>query len=356
MKVYIHLGYGFDAASYAQRYREGRTNDLTPYGFHLAEGPTTILSFSRDENSSRRGRLAQWLTRRLRFDLLHAWVNRHAIRDSDIIWTMTDGEAFAVAALMSLGIVPKRPIIGNAVWLFDRWSHFPSPVKVMFKQLSRKISVLTVHSQACLPVAHSVFPGLRVELTHFGINLDSYEIRKPEPTPAAGPIRVLAAGNDKTRDWSTLLAALGNDERFALSAWTPSLNENDVKRNSNLSLPKPDTLDAIIELYLTHDVVIVPMIPNIFSGITVALEAAALGKPIICSDTGGVPTYFDATQVQYVPPEDANALRDAVLRIRDGEASSMAGAAQARLIRSGYNTQTMIRRYIELSQQLLYRS
>ena len=68
-------------------------------------------------------------------------------------------------------------------------------------------------------------------------------------------------------------------------------------------------MSDFIACYHWADIVAVPMRQNIYSGITVALEAAAMGTPVVSSRTGGVPTYFGEDEVFYSPagglPSDA---------------------------------------------------
>ena len=359
LKVYVHLGHGFEADQFRERFERGEFNDLTPYGFHLAEGPDVSVTFSQDRPGGTPGRWLRSLNRRLRFAADHGWHNRQAIADSDIVWTMSENEAFALAALMMLHLVPRRPIIGAAIWLFNDWGRLPRANRAVYRTLSRCIDVLTVHSEACLPVAAEAMLDTSVELSLFGINEQSYpplpRTAEKARVPGNGPVHVLAAGNDRTRDWPTLLAALGNDDRFLVSAWTPMLDAGDMARIRNLRLPKPPTMAAIRAMYEAADVVVVPMVPNLFSGITVALEAAALGRPVICSATGGVPSYFAADEMLFVPTGDPDVLREAVLAARTPRLSAMTTAAQARFAQGEYTTRAMIGRYLALTERVLGR-
>lgn len=356
LKVYVHLGHGFEASQFRERFARGEFNDLTPYGFHLAEGPDVAVTFSCDRPGGTRGRWLRSINRRLRFSADHAWHNRQAIIDSDVVWTMSENETFALAALMMLRLLPRRPTVGAAIWLFNDWHRLSLANRAIYRILSRWVDVVTVHSAACLPVAAEAGLHSSVELSLFGINEQSYPPLPRATGARSGPIHVLAAGNDRTRDWATLLAALGNDDRFLVSAWTPMLGEADLARITNLRLPKPPTMAGIRAMYEAAEIVVVPMVPNLFSGITVALEAAALGRPVICSDTGGVPSYFDSGEVTLVPTGDADALRQAALAARTTRVAAMADAAQARFDSGDYTTRAMIGRYLAITRRLLGRA
>ena len=353
LKVHVQLGYSLEASHFKERFRRGQSTEPTPYDFHLAERPGVAVSFSTNQGRRPRGRLAGIIGRRLRFGIDHAWHNRSAIAASDVVWTMDEGEAFGVAALMWLRVVPPRPIVGNAIWLFHHWSSLPAAVRWLFRRLSRYIDVLTVHSNSNLSAAATAGLACPVELNPFGVSDTAFVPLPPRDAPGGEPIRILAAGNDWTRDWPTLLEALGNDDRFIVSAWTSALDESDAARISNLHLPKPSTLAAIRQMYADTDVVVVPMVPNPYSGITVALEATAQGRPVIATATGGIPTYFDDTQVRYVPPGNARELRDAVLAMRQPHHASMAARARDRWLADDYTTRGMIDRYFKLTRRCL---
>ncbi|OXH87791.1 hypothetical protein CA831_19630 [Burkholderia multivorans] len=73
----------------------------------------------------------------------------------------------------------------------------------------------------------------------------------------------------------------------------------------NVAIGSASGLAKQHELYAWADVIVVPLRPNFHaSGITVMLEAAALGKPMIVSDVGGLTDYFPHDTAAYVPPFD----------------------------------------------------
>ena len=101
------------------------------------------------------------------------------------------------------------------------------------------------------------------------------------------------------------------------------------------------------------DFVVIPMVENLYSGITVALEATALGVPVISSNTGGVPTYFSGDEVIFVPPEDPAALREATLNADYEARRAMVERAQRRFVQQDYTSAGLAQRYVALSRELL---
>ena len=354
IEVFVHLPHGLDAADYRERYLVGDEPDETPYGFHLARELGFNVTFSRDHKRWRN----DWLRHRIKrllfgIDLVHAFDNRAAIRRADVVWTMLEGEAFSVGLLFFLRLTSRRPLIGNVVWLFNEWHATRFLKRALHRLTVRCISKMTVHSASCLPVAKSAFPGVDVRLMHFGISLNTFPIREPRAESAAGPLHVFAAGNDGTRDWQTLLHAFGNDARFRLTIVCWWLDPSAIEPYNNVVLVTRPTMAAFRSLYDEADVVAVPMTSNLFSGITVALESAALGRPLLATRTGGVPTYFADDEVTYVEPNDPSGMRDALLTGNAAQRIAASRRAQRRLIDAAYTTAGLIGRYADLTRELL---
>lgn len=361
--AFVHLPYGLDAESYRARFLAGREPDESPYGFHRARelGWRVLFSSDRHEGAVRRT-MRRILKRLLGFDVVHLWRNRAQLHEADIVWTMQDSEWLALR-FTALWYAPARlPVIGNTVWLFDRWEQIDPLRRWIYQYLARGPGVLTVHSDRYIPLMRRVLKGVRCERMYFGTDLPApfedlapFEDVADDHGNGPRPIRVLAAGNDPTRDWATLLAAVGDDPRFEVELLCSWVSEEEKRRFPSV-LPRPATTDhsrqTFDALYRWADLVVVPMKENRFSGITVALEAAARGRPLISSRTGGVPTYFAEDEVFFVPPGDAVALRDAALADAS-ERGRRAAAARARLARDGYSIRGMMARYAAFSLSVL---
>jgi glycosyltransferase involved in cell wall biosynthesis len=80
-----------------------------------------------------------------------------------------------------------------------------------------------------------------------------------------------------------------------------------------------------------------------------------MGRPILCSDTGGVPTYFAADSVLYVPVGDAGAMRGAVLDSTTESRQRLAANAQRTFLQRDYSNKSMIRYYAKSTRDLFDR-
>jgi glycosyltransferase involved in cell wall biosynthesis len=123
----------------------------------------------------------------------------------------------------------------------------------------------------------------------------------------------------------------------------------------NVELVKPDSIQ-LRSLYDWADVVVVSLKPNLhISGITVITEAVLTGVPLVCTDTGGLRSYFSDDEIMYVPPNDPDAMRRAIVQLAadDGLRLSLARKAQERLLKDDLSTRARARRMAELSRELL---
>jgi glycosyltransferase involved in cell wall biosynthesis len=346
LKVFVFLPYGLDAAKYHQLFQKGLVPDSVPYGFHHAEHMGCLVEYSSDKPEGRvRNLIRRSIKYLLNFDLVHALRNRKQMFAADTIWTMSETE-FLAAALLSLVYRKQTQIIGQTIFLFNRWSRIFFLKRWLLKKLMLRADHLTVHSQPYLDFVSKILPDSKPKLLPFGISLDSFPLNRRPKVKLHHPIRILSMGNDPCRDWNTFLDAFGGDERFDVVAINSKLSSD----NGNVRIPRNPTMKDFLELYRWADLVVIPMKPNLYSGITVALEATAMGVPIVCSDTGGVSTYFNRDQALFVPVLSPEALREAVLQTTEQQLSQRRDAAQERFLREDYSSKGMMDRYIRLTR------
>ena len=344
----------FDVTEYERRWREGLEPDATPYGFHYAREFGVDVVFSRHSPSARS------IPRRignkvLGIDVPHAIANRKAIAGADVVWTMLERDTMAAALLMKTGMVTHRPIVGSVVWLANIWDTLSAPYQLFYRTLMKQATLLLVHAEPCVAKMQAIVPETPVELLHFGISDTTFAHHEDKATAASGDhvIRIVAAGNDKTRDWQTLIEAFGSHPRFHLTIVCPWLDPALVAPHANIATPSLDGTAELATYYRAADIVAVPMVENLFSGITVALEAAAMGTTILSTRTGGVPTYFGESEAIFVPARDPVAMREKVLATSAAERAQIATRARQRFLSEDYTSRGMIRRYTEKTSRIL---
>lgn len=166
-------------------------------------------------------------------------------------------------------------------------------------------------------------------------------------------------GNDEHRDWATLIDAVKNLERCELRIASQKVSPQLISGAKNVSIAKLKSNNELLQLYEWADALIVALKPNLHaSGITVLQEATLRGVPVICSEVGGLPAYFSPEEVKYVRAQDVEAIRRAIREIGENDERRWASVkrAQNRMGSEGLSSQSYARRYVELSEELLFGS
>jgi glycosyltransferase involved in cell wall biosynthesis len=356
IRVFVHLAHDKDADRWKAGWLAGTLvgiNDDTPYGYGRASALGCDVSFSKAHAETAIGKLVRYGARLiLGFDFVHAWRQRRELKRADVIWTHTESQYLAVAAVAKLtGIAAK--IIGQTVWLFDHWNTLSLPKRRLYSLLIERIDVMTFLSPANLQAAQAAFPEADMRVVPFGIPA---ETKIPPRVRAEEPFRVVAVGNDRHRDWKTLIEAFKQQSDFALTILSGTVPRRLVAGVPNLDVRLAKSTGELRDAYEAANVVCVPLQGNLHaSGITAIEEAVLAGVPVIASDTGGLRHYFSDREVCYVPAGDPAALLKALLDIRNRpeEAQQMAIRAQARMGGSGLGTNEYIRNHVRISFEML---
>lgn len=356
LRVFVHLAHNKDATAWKAQFASGSLigiNDETPYGYGRAEAMGCDVTFSTSHPDTLPQKVVRYAARLLLgFDLVHAWRQRAALRDADIIWTHTESQYLAMACIIRSW--RDRPLLlGQTVWLIDTWERLNLIHRALYGRLIRFVDVVTFHSELNLQRASRIFPDRRCELVLFGIPSERMEAPRLRTQQ---PLKVLAVGNDRHRDWKTLIAAVRNEPGISLRIISGTIPERLVAGAQNVSVVHVKTQTELLRAFDESAIVCVPLSPNLHaSGITVIQEAALLGIPIVATDTGGLRSYFDESQVRFVPPGDASALRGALLDLAGNPEAALAQArrAQARMASGPLGAEAYVRRHVDLSRELL---
>lgn len=352
-QVHVHLFYGADP----RRYRKGE-NIGSLYGYHHAESPEFALDFAKDSRETTPVRFARRaLKAALGFDFVHAWRNRQAILDSDVIWTHTEQEHLAVS-LVLLMLAKKggeRPLLlAQSVWLLDRWPGYGGLRRALYRRLLERADLLTTLASENAALCRQYF-GRDARHVFYGLNTSDFPLNLPSQWKPNAPVRIAAIGNDRDRDWGTLVSALGNDARYQVRIATRRRMPASA-RASNVEIVRVSGLQQQHALYDWADIIAVPLRPNTHaSGITVMLEAAAVGKPMIATKVGTLEDYFDDKAASYVEPFNPQQLREAVDALVADPARALAQAREAceQLRTRDLTTQHFAQQHAQLTREML---
>ena len=352
-QVHVHLFYGADP----RHYRKGEDIGCL-YGYHHAESDEFALNYSRDAAESKPVRIVRRaLKAALGFDFIHTWRNRRAILESDAVWTHTEQEHLAVALLLLMNARGRgrRPLLlAQSVWLLDRWPGYGPLRRALYRKLLSRADLLTTLATENAALCGRYF-GRDARHVYYGLNTQDFPPRVPSHWQPHTPLRVAAIGNDRDRDWATLAAALGQDSRYTVRIATRRRIPASV-RAPNVEIVRVSGIREQHALYDWADLIVVPLRPNTHaSGITVMLEAAALGKPMVVTRVGALDDYFDGDAVSYVEPFDPAQLRDAVDALRNAppRALRQAQAACEQLRERDLTTQHFARQHVQLTREMM---
>jgi glycosyltransferase involved in cell wall biosynthesis len=242
-------------------------------------------------------------------------------RDAEYDAVVTWGEKLSLAMLVQQQLASgSKPHIAM-MYQFEK-PNIRLPLNLLQKNLHSVVTWSSVQRRAL--IERIGFPAERVYLIRHYVDQVFYSPRPSEED-------MICAVGAEMRDYATLLEALrGTDVRCHIATdhvRIPGrfrlLNDRRVPI-SNVTA-RADThitkgrmpLTELRNLYARSRFVVVPLLPSdTDNGITVILEAMAMGKPVICSRTRGqVDVIQEGVTGLYVPIGDAAALRTAILSL-----------------------------------------
>jgi glycosyltransferase involved in cell wall biosynthesis len=196
------------------------------------------------------------------------------------------------------------------------------PLRLFGKSLHAVITWTSVQRRYLID--HLGFPSKRVYLVRHFVDQLFY-------SPRAAKEDTICSVGAEMRDYPTLIEALRGTElrchiaadhvriphrfRLAKDRRVP-LDALTVPTDAMATIGRR-TLPELRDLYARSRFIVVPLVPSDSdNGVTVILEAMAMGKPVICSRTRGqVDVIQDGVTGLYVPVGDPAALRAAMLSL-----------------------------------------
>ena len=208
-------------------------------------------------------------------DLVHVLRNLRAARRADVIWTHTETEHLALGLLKRLRL-PLPPVIAQSVWLVDAWPSTPNAEQRSTAGALRHVEQATTLSPVNAGIL-SAHLGRPVRFVPYGVVTEPW-IEAPAVERREGPLRVLALGNDRHRDWDTLrevAGAAGDD--LEVRVLTRLVGARLRRRCPGLTVGQARSVTETGEDFAWADVVCLPLRTNLHaSGITVAARGSRL--------------------------------------------------------------------------------
>ncbi len=243
---------------------------------------------------------------------------RHAEYDAVVTW----GEKLSLAMLMQQQFARVRKPHIAMMYQFEK-PNIRVPLAAFKKNLHAVVTWSSVQRHALIERIR--FPPERVYLVRHYVDQAFYRPRRPVEED------MICAVGAEMRDYATLKDALqGTGLRCHIAAdhvripgrfrllkdRRVPISEIGARSDANITQGRMP-LTELRDLYARSKFVVVPLLhSDTDNGVTVILEAMAMGKPVICSRTHGqVDVIQEGVTGLYVPVGDAAALRTAILSL-----------------------------------------
>jgi glycosyltransferase involved in cell wall biosynthesis len=241
----------------------------------------------------------------------------HGEYDAVVTW----GEKLSLAMLMQQQLASaSKPHIAM-MYQFEK-PNIRVPLSVLKRHLHSVVTWSSVQRRALID--RIGFPTERVYLIRHYVDQIFY-------APRPGEDDMICAVGAEMRDYATLVEALRGTgirchiatDHVRIPGRFRLLNDrrvpiSDIGTRADTHITKGRMpLTALRDLYARSRFVVVPLFPSdTDNGVTVILEAMAMGKPVICSSTRGqVDVVQEGVTGHYVPVGDVAALRAAIVSL-----------------------------------------
>jgi glycosyltransferase involved in cell wall biosynthesis len=317
----------------AQAVAAGRLPDTTLLGQnHL--GPLGVEATIHDLPAPRGGPLLRQATWNLR-ELAVPW----QLRDVDVVVTPLPG----LLPLASRSRPRLRVVLLN-YGLSTMWSRAGQARRRLLLASLRSAAVIVCLGSAqrdLLVDQTGLAPG-RVVTAKLGVDERYFAPRRQAPRDGA-PL-VFSVGKDLARDYATLVDAIAPlDVRLELACLPRNLAGVAVPAHVGARFVDPP---ALRDLYAEAACVVLPQRSAGYpygteaGGLTALLEAMAMGLPVVATERPVLRDYIEHCKTALiVPPEQPEALRDAVVRVlEDRTLASSLGAAARTAVERNFTT------------------
>lgn len=322
---------GQDIPTWQCRHADGEVPGRWPYGLHdLDRWSDTLTATTVPDPSGARGRLARLLP----------WLGRATPiprADRDIALIYDENAALAMRRLHR-----RAEMYSGVIWLVDSLAKPGYAHADAHRAALRSLTGLWVNCRAqAEPLREFLGPdGPPVDFVRFGVD-STFFAAAPYPER---PL-VVSAGGDRARDPDTLFAALEQvarrvpDARIVVQSRTDRPSPDGVEKIDRL------THRQLRDLYAQASVVALATLPNLHvSGVTVALEAMATGRPVVITGSPGMDDYVEDGVTGLVTPQgDPAALADGVTDLlTDPDRARRMGEAARAAVSTGMTTRHLV--------------
>lgn len=298
---------------------------LEQHGFHLSWAPRSDRSpwsKPRDVFEHRSGILVERALRGMRI-----------AAEADVVIAVLEQQGYAAGLAKRWRIPPyaRTPLVIWSCWLADEMLSATPQKRERLLRSSASADLITYFGPAGGEVLTDMgFAPERITELTWGVTTTFYS-----PGAQTRDIQVLAVGQDRGRDYRTLLAAFESLD-FPLDLVCKPENIAGLHVPDNVRIHGTVSMVEYRSLLQRSQVVVVPTRELVYpTGSSVALEAAASGCAVVVTATPGLSAYFDeGVNGRLVEGNDVNAWRQVVAELVEDDAQRLrlGSAARARVL------------------------
>lgn len=253
--------------------------------------------------------------RSARTSALHVAATLPLLRRVDVVFS--DGEHVGIPLALAMRVTGART---PHLMLGHHLTNGRKPAMVRRLGLGARLDRVVLHSPRQVELAEQLLglPPDRLVLDPYHADTDFW---RPRPEVPEEPLLV-TAGREH-RDYATLVQACAGRSEPAFVA-AGSAHSPSATARMPAAWPPPFAVGTasparLRELYARASVVVVPVVETDFqAGVTVVLEAMAMGKAVVATQARGWSGVIrDGVDGLLVPPGDPSALRAALTRVLD---------------------------------------
>ncbi|WP_458317379.1 glycosyltransferase family 4 protein [Mycolicibacterium brisbanense] len=315
--------------------------DASPYGLHKLTDHGIDVTFG----ETALGRVGERVAASVRYrtsglELVEGLVETRARSEADAV--LAYDERTGVPATLIRGR-NQGPIVLGVGWLTSR-AAAPRIHGALAARALPQAARVFAQCDGVLPTLRQEWgvPRSRLHFVPVGIDTDFYAV---QPLPEPGSAVIASAGEDRYRDHRLLVAAVA-----ALHAKHSRIH---LELATGLPVELPAHLGTLYrgrmdgkmrDLYRRASVVAVALKPTLSgSGLTVALEAMASGRPVVMTGNPGVSDYVEhGVTGLLVPANDVDAFAAAIDELlADPQRCAEMGAAAAIRVRDRFTSAVM---------------
>jgi glycosyltransferase involved in cell wall biosynthesis len=337
-KVEVAYSSGVDIAGWHRAGTDGIKPGLLPYGLDLMsasghEISTVSIPRVRSASSILMGLPSQ----------LRAKANGNPTR---LIWDER-------TALDSFLMGRRSNFVSGIVWVTDDVEQTGrSGIDIALKRFVLRSATATWCLSSAQIAPTSSWLGMKTPAPHhvlFGIDETFFTYAPPSSDEL-----VFSVGGDRDRDAKTLFRAMAIVKANQPTARVVVQTTSPLTPPDGIEVVRRLTHVELREMYRKSSVVAVATLPNLHvSGMTVSLEAASTGRPVVITETPGMSDYVSAGRTgTLVPTGDADSLAAEVIRLlRDPTAADEMGRRAREYVVGRHTSRLMAARLSEIVSQ-----